>query len=115
MAAISSAGQSVTVNFTGSYIRTVSIMGTVSVENISLSGVAVRLSGMADAQTATDNDGQYAFTSLRAGNYSVEISGFHSDEVAFEFTSSSAAVGVGEAAIVSFDGTCLRTLAFRAR
>ena len=108
-ATISAAGQSVTVNFTGSYIRSASIMGTVSVENVGLSGVAVRLSGMADAETATDNDGQYAFTGLRAGDYSVEISGFDSEEVAFEFTSSSAAIGVGEAAIVSFDGIYLRT------
>ena len=106
---ISSAGQSVTVNFTGSYIRSASIMGTVSVENVGLAGVMVRLSGMADAQTTTDNNGQYAFTSLRAGNYSVEISRFDSDKVAFEFTSSSAAVGVGEATIVSFDGIYLRT------
>ena len=33
-ATIASAGQSVTVNFTGSFIRTASVMGTVTVENI---------------------------------------------------------------------------------
>ncbi len=74
-----------------------------------LGGVTVRLSGMADAQTATDNSGQFAFTGLRAGTYSVEISGFDMDEVGFGSISSSATVGVGESKIISFDGTYLRT------
>ena len=64
---------------------------------------------MADAQTATDNNGQYAFTGLRAGTYAVEISGFDMDEVGFGSTSSSATVAVGESKIISFDGTYLRT------
>ena len=74
-----------------------------------LGGVTVRLSGMADAQTATDNSGQYAFTGLRSGTYSVEISGFDMDEVGFGSVYSSATVGVGESKIISFDGTYLRT------
>ena len=74
-----------------------------------LGGVTVRLSGMADAQTATDNNGQYAFTGLRAGTYAVEISGFDMDEVGFGSTSSSATVAVGESKIITFDGTYLRT------
>ncbi len=102
-------GGSVTLDFRGSYIRTASIMGTVTVENTGLGGVTVRLSGMADAQTATDNSGQFAFTGLRAGTYSVEISGFDMDEVGFGSISSSATVGVGESKIISFDGTYLRT------
>ena len=102
-------GGSVTLDFRGSYIRTASIMGTVTVENMGLGGVTVRLSGMADAQTATDNSGQYAFTGLRSGTYSVEISGFDMDEVGFGSVSSSATVGVGESKIISFDGTYLRT------
>ena len=102
-------GGSVTHNFQGSYIRTASVMGSVTVEGVGLGGVTVRLSGMADSQTATDMSGQYAFTGLRAGNYAVEISGFDTDEVAFGATSSSATVGVGESKIVSFDGTYLRT------
>ena len=74
-----------------------------------LGGVTVRLSGMADAQTATDNSGQFAFTGLRAGTYSVAISGFDGDEVGFGSLMSSATVGVGESKIISFDGTYLRT------
>ena len=83
--------------------------GTVTVENTGLGGVTVRLSGMADAQTATDNNGQYSFTGLRAGTYAVEISGFDMDEVGFGSVSGAATVGVGESKIVSFDGTYLRT------
>ena len=74
-----------------------------------LGGVMVRLSGMADAETATDDAGQYSFTGLRAGTYSVEISGFDSNEVSFSSTSGAATVGVGESKVVSFDGTYLRT------
>ena len=70
---------------------------------------------MADAQTATDNNGQYAFTGLRAGTYAVEISGFDMDEVGFGSTSSSATVGVGESKIISFDGTYLRTAGIEGR
>ena len=108
-ATIPETGGSVTLDFRGSYIRTASIIGTVTVENMGLGGVTVRLSGMADAQTATDNSGQYAFTGLRSGTYSVEISGFDMDEVGFGSVYSSATVGVGESKIISFDGTYLRT------
>ncbi len=64
---------------------------------------------MADSETATDDSGQYSFTGLRAGTYSVEISGFDSNEVSFSSTSGAATVGVGESKVVSFDGTYLRT------
>ncbi len=106
---IGDAGGTITVDFRGSYIRTASIMGTVTVENMGLGGVTVRLSGMADAETATDNSGQFSFTGLRAGTYSVEISSFDANEVSFSSTSGAATVGVGESKVVSFDGTYLRT------
>ncbi len=108
-ATISSAGQSATVNFTGAYIRTASVMGSVTVEKQGLSGVTVTLSGVSNATTTTDGSGQYAFTGLRMGNYSVEISGFDSDEVGFSATASTVSVDVGGTGIVSFDGTYLRT------
>ena len=78
-------------------------------ENVGLGGISVRLSGTADQSANTDASGQYAFTGLRAGTYSVEISGFDSDEVGFGAISSSATVGVGESKVISFDGTYLRT------
>ncbi len=108
-ATIASAGQSVTLNFTGAYIRTASVMGTVTVENMGLGGVTVALSGVSSASAVTDDNGQYAFTGLRMGNYSVEISGFDNDEVGFSATAAAVTVGVGESKIISFDGTYLRT------
>ncbi len=106
-------GGTATVDFSGSYIRTASVRGSVTVEGDGLSGVAVRLSGMSDAQAMTDASGQYSFTGLRAGRYAVEISGFDSDEVGFSSTSGSADLGVGDTEVVSFDGTYLRTAGIR--
>ncbi len=106
-------GGTATVDFSGSYIRTASVRGSVTVEGAGLSGVAVRLSGMSDAQATTDANGQYSFTGLRAGRYAVEISGFDSDEVGFSSTSGSADLGVGDTEVVSFDGTYLRTAGIR--
>ena len=114
-ATIASAGQSVTVNFTGAYIRTASVMGTVTVENMGLPGVTVMLTGVSSASAVTDDNGQYAFTGLRMGSYSVEISGFDSDEVGFSATAAAVSVGVGESKIVSFDGTYLRTAGIMGR
>ena len=114
-ATISSAGQSVTINFSGAYIRTASVMGTVTVENMGLPGVTVTLTGVSGATAVTDDGGQYAFTGLRMGSYSVEISGFDNDEVGFSNTAASVAVGVGESKIVSFDGTYLRTAGIMGR
>ena len=114
-ATITSAGQSVTVNFSGAYIRTASVMGTVTVENMGLPGVTVTLTGVSGASAVTDDSGQYAFTGLRMGAYSVEISSFDSDEVGFSSTSASVTVGVGESKIVSFDGTYLRTAGIMGR
>ncbi len=106
-------GGTATVDFSGSYIRTASVRGSVTVEGDGLAGVTVRLSGMADAEAMTDASGQYSFTGLRAGRYSVEISGFDSDEVGFSSTSGSADLGVGDTEVVSFDGTYLRTAGIR--
>ena len=108
-ATITTDGETVTVNFPGSWIRTSSIMGTVTVENEGLSGITVKLSGVSNAETLTDGTGQYAFTGLRAGNYTIEISGFDDEDVAFGSTSSTATLAVGESKVVSFEGTYLRT------
>ncbi len=80
-----------------------------------LGGVTVQLSGVSDASAVTDDNGQYAFTGLRMGNYSVEISGFDSDEVGFSATAAAVTVGVGESKIISFDGTYLRTAGIMGR
>ena len=114
-ATIANDGETVTVNFPGSYIRTSSIMGTVTVENEGLSGITVKISGTGDSETLTDGNGQYAFTGLRAGNYTIEISGFDDEDVAFGSTASSATLAAGESKVVIFEGTYLRTSGIRAR
>ena len=108
-ATISTDGETVTVNFPGTFIRTSSIMGTVTVENEGLGGVTVKLSGTGESEWLTDGNGQYAFTGLRAGNYTIEISGFDDEDVAFGSTASSATLAVGESKVVIFEGTYLRT------
>ena len=108
-ATISTDGETVTVDFPGTFIRTSSIMGTVTVENEGLVGVTVKLSGTGESETLTDGNGQYAFAGLRAGNYTIEISGFDDEDVSFGSSSSAATVAVGESKVVSFEGTYLRT------
>ena len=108
-ATISTDGETVTVNFPGTFIRTSSIMGTVTVENEGLVGVTVKLSGTGESETLTDGNGQYAFAGLRAGNYTIEISGFDDEDVSFGSSSSAATLAVGESKVVIFEGTYLRT------
>ena len=110
-ATIASDGETVTINFPGTWIRTAAIMGTVTVENDGLPGVTVKLTGMSNSETLTDANGQYAFTGLRKGNYTVEISGFDDEDVAFGSTASTAELAVGESRVIPFEGTYLRTSA----
>ena len=83
-------------------------MGTVSVEKDALSGITVRIAGMAESETLTGTTGSYSFTGLRAGKYTVEITGFDDEDVGFSATSSSADLDVGESQVVTFEGTYLR-------
>ena len=105
---IASSGQTVTRNFSGSYIRTASLMGMVTVEGQGLPGIKVTISGRQDAETATDASGQYTFTGLRAGNYTIEISDFDPTDVAFSDASGAVTIAVGESKVRSFDGTYVR-------
>ena len=105
---IASSGQTVTRNFSGSYIRTASLMGMVTVEGQGLPGIKVAISGRQDAETATDANGQYTFTGLRAGNYTIEISEFDPTDVAFSSASGAVTIAVGESKVHSFDGTYVR-------
>ena len=87
------------------------ITGTVTVENDGLSNVTVKIMGMAESETLTGTTGQYSFTGLRAGNYTVEISGFDDEDVGFGATTASADLDVGESQVVAFEGTYLRASA----
>ena len=101
-------GQTISRNFNGSWIRTASLTGMVSVEGVGLPGVTVSISGRQDAQMQTDGQGQYTFTGLRAGNYTIEISGFDPTDVAFANASGTATVAVGATKVTSFDGVYVR-------
>lgn len=112
-ATIASANQVVRVNFSGSYIRTSSILGSVMVEGVGQSGLSVALSGMSEGTTTTANDGAFSFTGLRAGTYTVEVSGIDSDTYHFSSTRQSATVAVGGSAELNFAGTHVRTASIR--
>ena len=105
---IAQSGQTVNRNFNGSWIRTASLMGMVTVEGEGLPGITVSVSGRQEAQMVTDDNGQYTFTGLRAGNYTIEISGFDATDVGFAATSSAVEVAVGESKVWSFEGTYVR-------
>ncbi len=108
-ATIASAGQSVTVDFSGSWIRTSALTGTVTAGEMRLEGVAVRLSGMSEGSAMTDAMGAYAFSGLRAGLHTVEISGFDADLYAFAETSMTRTLAVASTEVADFAGTMLRT------
>ena len=63
---------------------------------------------MSGSEVQTGTTGQYSFTGLRAGNYTVEISGFDDEDVGFGATTASADLDVGESQVVTFEGTYLR-------
>ena len=110
-ATIATDGQTVTANFNGSWIRTSAVMGAVTVEGTGLSGVVVKLTGMSEDETTTSTTGAYSFTGLRAGVYTVEISGFDEDDIGFSATSSVADVAVGETGELDFQASYLRASA----
>jgi len=103
-AVISSAGQQVTVDFAGQFIRTSSIVGSVTASGVGQAGVTVSLTGTGAAQTTSNAQGAFSFTGLRAGTYTVAISGTATGTT-FSTVSQNVTVGVGQAATVGFAGT----------
>ncbi|MDE2986264.1 MAG: carboxypeptidase-like regulatory domain-containing protein [Gemmatimonadota bacterium] len=101
--------ETATVAFQGELLRTAGISGRVSVEGVGLDGIAVTLSGDADATMMTADGGQYAFTGLAEGDYTVAIEGW--DEDAYEFETSSADLEVAQDAAVvqNFNGMHTRS------
>jgi len=110
-ATLSNADEVVTVNFSGSWIRTSAITGAVTAEGDGLEDVKVRISGVSDSEILTGADGRYAFSGLRAGDYAIEISGFDTDDVTFGNTTSNVTVAVDESRVVNFEGTYVRASA----
>ncbi|MHB1194502.1 MAG: carboxypeptidase regulatory-like domain-containing protein [Longimicrobiales bacterium] len=110
-ATIATSGQVQTVNFDGAYVRTAAILGSVAAGGSGLAGVKVTLSGAntAGANVNTDANGQYAFTGLRAGSYTVTISGFDATQFTFASTTASVTVAAGQSQVASFNGTKVAT------
>ena len=96
-----------TVSFTGVLLRTSGISGRVSVEGMGLDGIAVTLSGAADASTTTDAGGQYSFAGLAAGDYTVSIS-VESGASVFDVMSYDVTLADDESLIVNFEGKHVR-------
>ena len=103
---ITTSGQTATADFSGNYIRTSTISGTVLTaagEGV-VATVTATGGGMLMSQPArvggSDPDGDFTLVGLRAGTYHVTISGFGDHE--FTVTSRDVTVGVGLSANVSF-------------
>ena len=62
-----------------------------------------------DMIDVTDAGGLYGFSKLKAGAYSVAISGYDPDQVEFGTTSMNVTIALGETANIPFEGTLLRT------
>ena len=102
---INEANRSPTADFAGTYTRTSSVTGTVTVEGMGLGGIMVVLTGMESQSEQTGDDGGFSFTGLRAGDYTVEMSGWDPDRYVFDETSESFSVAVGAQMMVDFMGT----------
>ena len=71
-------------------------------------GVMVTLTGEEDREMETDADGQFGFTGLAAGDYTLTISGYDAVEYAFEPTREFA-LELDQSSIMNFTGSSLRT------
>ena len=99
-------------NFEGAYIRTAAVEGRVIIEGEGLAGVTVTLTGGPgnDNYTKlTGDNGEYAFTELRPGDYQVSISGYDADDYEFASSAHDVSVELDETETVSFTGVLLRT------
>lgn len=85
-----------TVDFAGEWIRTAAITGTAAAEGSPIVGATVTLSGTESRSTVTDANGQYAFTSLRAGTYTLRF--FRGQSV----TTRSVTLEVGQTVVENF-------------
>ena len=111
---ITSDGETQTVNFEGTYVRTSSVVGTVTVGGQGVEGVMVMATGpggeTAEAETGTNAgvEGSYTLTGLRAGEWTVEISDLPFG-TAFLETSQTTTVAVGAFEVLHFVGDHIRS------
>jgi len=108
---ITANAQVATVNFAGSWVRTSAVLGSVAAGGVGLAGVNVSLTGVETKSTVTSVDGTYSFSGLRAGTYSVAISGFAANLYAFANATQTVDPGTGEVVVADFVGLRLATSA----
>ena len=108
-ATIASSGEVATANFDGSFVRTSAISGSVSVGGTPLQSVAVAIGGMSSAGMATDELGQFSFSGLRAGSYTVEMTNPNTASYNFGSMSASVTLATGASEVVTFDGSLVTT------
>ena len=105
---IATSGQTATADFSGTYIRTSTITGSVTaggegvVATVTATGADILMSEQA-VVGSSNTDGDFELTGLRAGTYHVEISDFAEEGIEFPVTMRDVTVGVGLSANVSFD------------
>jgi len=107
---ITSQGQTSTVDFSGSYIRTAALLGSVTASGAPLAGVSVSVTGGPDNVTnnsVTNAGGEYSATGLRAGTYSVTISNLPTG-VTFTATTQSVTLATGESKTAHFPGQAVQ-------
>ncbi len=103
---ITTSGQTATADFSGNYIRTSTITGSVTagsegvVATVTAAGSGMLMSEE-PAIGSSDTDGNFELTGLRAGTYHVTISDF--GDIEFPVTTRDVTVGVGLSANVSFN------------
>ena len=102
---INASSRNPTADFAGTYIRTASVAGTVTVEGMGLGGIMVALTGTESQTGTTADDGSFSFSNMRMGEYSVEMSGWDPARHVFETTTESFSVSVGAQQMVDFMGT----------
>lgn len=96
-------GQTATVAFTGTFVRTASISGTVLVDGVGFQGVTLTLSGTEAGTAMSGVNGGFSFPGLRAGTFTVTLSDLAAD-LTFTITERQVSLGVGDAATVEFSG-----------
>jgi len=101
-------GQLVTVDFSGKWVRTAALLGSVTVEGNPIVGIMVKIAGMSESETLTGSGGQYSFTGLRKGDYTVQISEYDDEDIGFSSTVEPVELDVGQSMVKNFEGTYVR-------
>ncbi len=101
---VATQGRAQVIDFGGDYIRTASVNGTVSVNDMGIEGVTVSLTGTESGSGTTGADGTFNVSNLRMGSYTVTISGYEEPRYVFDPTSQQVSPGLGQAVTADFTG-----------